>query len=184
MAKTIHFLSAPNERDVLEWFRVQPELANEFSDDQKVVLHYHQLGPFVLKPDGSADAAVSPLVLVYLPKIRRDVLWTVGEVHFLYKPNARFPQLERLRKRFETWISKQEVIWEQRFDGSEGYGYYLEGSVKNICDRIYAFPSGFAAHNAEQYFVAGNDNDGVLDRVCRSLHLRGVECKIENSTAD
>lgn len=58
----------------------------------------------------------------------------------------------------------------------EGYGYYLEGTVKNISDSIYAFPDGLAAYQAGQYFVAESDNEFVLDRVCRALRLRGIDC--------
>lgn len=58
----------------------------------------------------------------------------------------------------------------------EGYGYYLEGTVRNISDFIYAFPDGLAAYLTGQYFVAESDNEFVLDRVCRTLRLRGIDC--------
>jgi hypothetical protein len=177
MAKTFHFLSAPDEDDVLDWFRSQSEVAEEHPNSERMLLFYRQFGPLTQKADGSgADPANSPLVSIYKAKVRRSVLWTVGEVHFLYKGASRFPTLERLRKRFQTWLCDKPIAWERKGDGLEGYGYYLEGSVKNIADTVYALPRGLAAFEAGQYFVAEHDNDAVLDRLCRSLRLRGVDC--------
>jgi hypothetical protein len=176
VATSYYFVSAPADEGVLEWFRTQPEVAVEWPNERRVLLFFSQFGPLAIKPDGEADAYASPLVSVYLPKLRRGVLWTVGEVHFLYKPSKRFSQLETIRKRFQTWISQNEMIWDRAYDGKDGYGFYMEGGIKNIAEKIYAFPAGLAAHEAGQYFIAERDNDFVLDRVCRSLRLRGVDC--------
>lgn len=177
MATTYYFLSAPDEHDVLDWFRSQSETAEEHPNADRVLLFYRQYGPLAHAADRTPDATASPLVSIFTPKIRRSALWTVGEVHFLWKGTLRFPALERLRKAFQTWLRDRPVAWERKRDGSEeGYGYYLEGSVKNVADAVYAFPKGLAAFEAGQYFVAEHDNEAVVERICRMLHLRGMDC--------
>jgi hypothetical protein len=176
VATSYYFISTPADQRVLDWFRTQPEVAEESPSERRVMLFFRQFGPLALKPEGEPDASASPLVSVYLPEVRRGVLWTVGEVHFLYKPAKRFPQLEAIRKRFQTWISQNELVWDRANDGKDGYGYYLEGGIRNIAEKVYAFSAGLTAHEAGQYFIAEHDNDGVLDRVCHSLRLRGLDC--------
>lgn len=41
--------------------------------------------------------------------------------------------------------------------------------------RFLATAEGMVALQRDSYFVAVNDNDSVLDHVCRALELRGVE---------
>ncbi|WP_144036731.1 hypothetical protein [Sphingopyxis witflariensis] len=171
MAATYYFLSAPNERDVLDWFRRQPEAAERHLNEERMLL----AGPLIQKSESSLDASDFPLISIIMPKVRRGALWTVGEVHFLHKPKE-FPALERLRKRFQAWINENPRVWEQKHDGREGYGYYFEGTVRNIADAVFALPSGLTAFETGQYFVAEDDNDGVLDRVCSTLRLRGINC--------
>ncbi len=176
MATTYHFMSAPHELDVLDWFRSQAETAEEHQNAERILLFYRQYGPLAHNEDGSPDATGSPLVSIYNPKIRKSSLWTIGEVHFLWRGASRFPALGRMRKRFQNWLRERPVVWERSQDGLEGYGYYLEGTVRNISDSIYAFPDGLAAYRTGQYFVAESDNEFVLDRVCRTLQLRGIDC--------
>ena len=173
MATTYYFLSAPEEQGVMDWFRSQPETLEEHPNEKCVLF-----GSLNLSVDGNPDASRSPLVSIFLPKVRRDALWTVGEVHFLVKNSAgTFPQYERVRRRFQSWLGKHPVAWERKYDGREGYGYYLEGTIKNLADKVFALPMGLAAFEAGQYFVAERDNDAMLDTICRLLSLRGVECK-------
>ncbi len=176
MATTYHFLSAPAEHDVLDWFRRQPETAEEHPNEDRILLFYRQFGPLALNPDGSPDPGMSPLVSIFLPKVRRSVLWTMGEVNFLHKSKAGFPALDRLRKSFQRWLEDCPIVWQREKDGLDGYGYHLEGTIRNIADTIHALPHGLSAFEAGQYFVAGRDNDAVLDKVCKSLRLRGVDC--------
>ncbi|WP_144037694.1 hypothetical protein [Sphingopyxis sp. KK2] len=175
MAATYYFLSAPNDHGVLDWFRSQTETAEKHSNEVRVLLHYCQFGALAQNADGSFDPSRSPIVSIFFPKVRRGALWTVGEVHFIYK-SKEFPALERLRKRFQAWINESPAIWERKHDGREAYGYYLDGTVKNIADVVFALPSGLTAYEAGQYFVAESDNEGVLDRVCGALRLRGIDC--------
>ena len=156
--------------------RSQPETAEEHTNDDRVLLFYRQFGSLAQTSDGSADATMSPLVSIFFPKVRRGALWTVGEVHFLYKIKAGFSDLERLRRRFEKWLQSYPIAWDRRHDGREGYGYYLEGGIKNLAEKIFALPSGNVALEAGQYFVAEGAGDYVLDVLCKALHLRGVSC--------
>lgn len=176
MATTYYFLSAPTEQDVLNWFRDQPEAAEEHPNDDRVLLFYRQFGPLAQNSDGSADATMSPLVSIFFPKVRRGSLWTVGEVHFLYKSKAGFSELEQLRRRFQKWLQSYPLVWDSHHGDPEGYGYYLEGGIQNIAEKIFALPSGNVAIEAGQYFVAEGAGDYVLDVLCKALHLRGVSC--------
>ena len=177
MATTYYFLSAPDEHDVLDWFRSQSDIAEEHPNEQRLLLFYRQSGALAHTEDDGIDVSRSPLVSIYSPKIRKSALWTVGEVHFLWEGASRFPALERLRKRFQTWLREQPIAWERKQDGlAESYGHYLEGSIKNVADAVYAFPKGLMAFEGGQYFVAEHDNDAVLDRLCRKLRLLGIDC--------
>ena len=176
MASTYYFIASPNEQDVLAWFRSQTETAEEHINADRILLFYREHGSLAKNEDGSIDQTRSPLVSIYTPKIRKSALWTIGEVHFLWKGAARFPALERMRKRFQAWLRERPVVWERVHDSTESYGYYLEGAVRNFADVIYAFPEGMAAHESGQYFISQFDNEFVLDRIARKLRLRGVEC--------
>lgn len=175
MATTYYYLSPPGESDVLDWFKSQPEESEEFSSPERMLLFYRQFGPLAQNAKGGVDAFSSPLISIYPPKTRRSALWTMGEVHFCSKGGL-FPKLERLRRRFQGWLWEKPVVWERKHDGTEGYGYYLEGSIKNIADTVYAFPAGLSAFQSGQYFVAEHDNEGVIDTLCKALRLRGVDC--------
>jgi hypothetical protein len=176
MAATYYFLSAPSQVDVLDWFRQQPETGEEHISDDRTLLFYRQFGPLAKNADGTADPTMSPLVSVYLPKVRRGVVWTVGEVHFLHMAKAGFPALDRLRKSFQRWLEDYPIVWDRKQDHLEGYGYYSEGTVRNIAEKIYALPDGLSAFEAGQFFAAEGDNELVLERVCKSLRLRGINC--------
>jgi hypothetical protein len=88
----------------------------------------------------------------------------------------KFPELEGIRKRFQSWLKEMPIAWERRRDGEEGYGYYLEGMTRNVAETIFASPKALAAYEAGKYFVSEHDNEGVLDRICAKLRLRGVDC--------
>jgi len=177
MATTYYFLTAPDEPDVLDWFRQQAQRPEEHPNERRTLLFYRQFGPLAVESDGEIDAAASPLITVYLPTTCRGRLWTVGEVHFLAQNmRQKFPELEGIRKRFQSRLEELPIDWERRRDGEEGYGCYLEGMTRNVAERVFAFPQGLAAHKAGQYFVSVHDNDAVLDRICAKLRLRGIDC--------
>lgn len=175
MAATYYFLAAPEENGVLDWFRSEAAEPEDLSDDARTILWWRQFGDLQHDSHGIADGSKSPLVLIYVPKTRRGVFWTVGEVHFLTKNLAdTFPELEQVRRKFQAWMKQFPVAWERKRGGEEGYGYYLVGSTKNIADKVYALPLGLAAYEAGQYFVG--EQDHRLDDICKILRLRGVNC--------
>jgi hypothetical protein len=177
MATTYYFLAAPDEGGVLEWFKSQADVPEEHTNDVRTLLFYRQFGSLHHDLNGEVDASKSPLVSIDPPKVRRGVLWTVGEVHFLTTNMAdAFPELERMRRKFQTWLKQFPVVWERQRGGEEGYGYYLEGGSKNVADRIFGLPLGLAAFEAGQDFVADHDNEHRLDSLCKVLRLRGVNC--------
>ncbi len=77
------FIEAPDTPcSALQWFRAQDLPFDEHDFDWGAALYFSGLGELRLNPDGSMDAYHSPVVAVHLPKVRRGILWTVGEVRF------------------------------------------------------------------------------------------------------
>ena len=142
-----------------------------------VALYFRHMGPLDIRVDqiGLVDGSQSPVVNLVLPATRRAVLWSTGAVHFLTMPVGRFPEMARLRRSFTSWISQFPVAYSPKRDVQNEYAYYLEGGS---CEAglLYGLPSGMAALSAGQYFVGARDAETRLDKVCRTLRLRGVEC--------
>ena len=177
MGTTYRFIEGPTESsEALEWFRALPYPPHEHKTTHGVVLYFREMGSLVYDDKGEVDSSKCPVANLFLPQTKRGVLWTVGEVHFLATPLRQlFPELHKISRKFSSWLSARECIFASA-SASNPYDYYLEGSVRNFDCPIYAFESGLAAIGRERYFVAERDNDSVLDRVCRALSLRGVEC--------
>lgn len=179
MATTFYFAEEPGREpcEALAWFRrlSEPFVEIEHASGAKG-LHFLDMGSLAKKPDGSLDAAMSPLVTLFPPTARRRVLWSLGEVHFqTANLRAKYPRLQSIQNSFRKWISDFAVVFDQR-SGPGPFGYYLEGGCQNVADKIYALPSGLAALDKGQYFVLGGGNDTAYDGLCRTLRLRGVEC--------
>lgn len=179
MGKSFRFLSDPADEEattVLTWFRQLHESPREVAARQHVVLYFASLGPLHYAQDGTVDADESPIVTVVPPRTACESLWTVGEVHFRTKALSRlYPALYRVSKAFEEWLNHYECVYSMA-DRDNRYSYYLEGSVRNHDSPIFALPTGLDALTSERYFVGAQDNDALLDTVCRKLRLRGVRC--------
>lgn len=178
MATTYYFLEAPDQPSaVLSWFRSQNPAPEEILTDYGVLLHFASAGSLNENEAGEIDMSRSALASVFLPKLRRKVLWTVGEVHFLPKEiREQFPALESARSRFDRWLRSHPKVFDQA-QPEEGYAYYLEGGIQNVARRIFALPSGLKALQVGQYFIAEGSEGHGLDLVCQSLRLRGVPCE-------
>jgi len=178
VATTYYFIESPHgPTAVLDWLRRQDDVSQEFPKDGAMMLCFRGAGQLGRKANGEFDVSLSPLVTVVPPKVRRGALWSVGEVHFLAKNAAStFPLLDSIRRRFEKWLGSHPIVFDQG-DPQGDYAYYLEGSIRNIAPKVFALPSGLDAIKSEQYFIAHDDNDFVLDRVCQALRLRGIECQ-------
>jgi hypothetical protein len=50
--------------------------------------------------------------------------------------------------------------------------------MRNRDVELFALPQAFAALQRGQYFVHPDDNGAALDRICRSLRLRGVDVDV------
>jgi|SRR5215470_861212 len=174
------FIEAPDTGcSALNWFRDQELPFNEDVFDWGAVLHFSGLGEFQLNPDGSIDADRSPVITVHLPKVRRGILWTVGEVRFCPVPLRQFPALQRLRTSFLRWFEQCPLIYDHHPSSANEFDYYLEGSARNW-GPIRAFPSGLAALQNGQYFISRFETDGSLTTLCKKLALRDVTCADQN----
>ena len=85
----------------------------------------------------------------------------------------------RTRRQFVKWLGQFDPVYEGR---PGDWDYYLEGSIRNEDSTVYAMPGWMAALERGTYFVADDDNDLVIDTVCRSLALRGVTCGEPSAT--
>ncbi len=170
MGTTYRFLATVEEASVvLDWFRSLPEQVVETTREGGSLFHFGGFGP------RHSEAKQSPLVNVFLPVKKRGVLTTIGEVHFLATPISAFPGLNKINKGFRAWLGDKPCVYSHRPAFVHEWSYFLEGSAKNWDPDIFALPDGLAALKRGCYFVAECDDDFVLDGICRSLELRGVE---------
>lgn len=175
MATSYRFLADPqHSSEVMQWFRALNAPPVEAAVDRTLVLYFKECGPLAYDANGAIDAKASPVVTVTAPRVRRGILWTVGEVHFRATPlRKRFPVLHDISSAFSQWLAAHDCVYPS--DSSEII-YYLEGSVRNSDARIFALDSGLEALRAGRYFVADDDTEFVLDKLCQSIRLRGVRC--------
>lgn len=176
MGKIYRFAEAPSTAsEVLRWFLALEQPPMDVHRPKGVTLHFDHYGSLAIDGSGILDPAASPLVSIFLPQVRRGILWTIGEVHFLATPlRKRFPPLQAVSSAFSAWLAGHEQIFPPK--GQDDFSYFLEGSVRNNHPPVFALPSGLAAIREGRYFVGDDDNDSYLDRICRALRLRGVTC--------
>ena len=177
MGTTYRFIAAPSEpSEVLAWFRSLPSPPEEVPTDRGSTLYFREYGELKYDPNGRINPKLSPVATVFLPQHRRGSLWTVGEIHFLATPlRQQFPALHRVSSSFSKWLMDFPCVYTNKSKSNE-FGYYLEGSIQNYDPPVHAFDSGLSALQAGQYFVGEDDNDYVLDALCKALRLRGVDC--------
>jgi hypothetical protein len=170
MGTTYRFLATVEEASsVFDWFRSRPEHPIESSHDAGSLFYFQDFGPL------NSDAKKAPVVNVFMPVRKRGVLTTIGEVHFLTTPLSAFRGLNKVNRQFREWLTENPCVYSRRPDFLHEWDYFLEGSAKYFDPDIHALPAGMTALQHGSYFVAVDDNDFVLDRVCRSLKHRGVE---------
>ncbi len=176
MGASYFFVEAPDSpSEIIAWFRSLAEPPEETITESGVLLFFRHLGPLVCDAQGNPDGSKSPVVNVLLPQVRRSILWTTGAVHFLTTPMGSFPQLAKLHRHFKAWMTSHPLVYDPRRGADNPHTYYLAGAAANRGE-LYSLPSGAEALQRGQYFVDPLDNKTVLDVVCRSLRLRGLEC--------
>ncbi|MFZ6875561.1 hypothetical protein ACO0LF_26135 [Undibacterium sp. Di27W] len=177
MGSTYRFIADPSQQsEVVDWFRVQPTPPIEVQAERSLILYFKEFGPLTHNSNGTINSQASPVVTVFLPRVRRGVLWTVGEVHFLATPlRQQYPALHKISSAFSKWLTKQECVFSNKSPNNQ-FSYYLEGSIRNYDTPVFAFESGLRALESENYFVANGDNEARLEQICKFLLLRGVIC--------
>ena len=184
MSTTYRFLAVDDEADApLTWFRGQPDPPEVIDKPGGHLLYFRDIGPLAQAGDGlGIDVRRSPLVSVIRPKLRRGVLWSAGEVHFLPSSLRRaFPPLHALNLHFVKWLSDFDRVLTCEPGWSGEWNYWLEGSIRNYDSEVFALPRAMEALRTGQYLVGEEDGEGVLDILCRSLRHRGVECRPDAS---
>jgi hypothetical protein len=180
MGTTYRFLADPaGPREVLAWFRQLPIPPVEKPTDRYMAFWFRDLGPLVDEREGGpVDTDRSPVVTLYEPRVRRGVLFTVGEVHFLPTPlRPQFPELHEVSAKLRSWLEERPCVFSNRRDFEGEWGERMMGSIANYDPPVHAFPSGLQALEGGRYFVSDDESDPVLDRVCAVLRLRGIECE-------
>ncbi|MBR7747875.1 hypothetical protein [Undibacterium baiyunense] len=177
MSTTFRFIANPlGPSDVISWFKELPLPPTMVQTERGWNLHFHEFGSLVYSIDSTINPQKSPVVIIFLPRVVRGVLWTVGEVHFLSTPlKQQFPKLHRISTAFSKWLSAMPCVYSNNCKENE-FAYYLEGSVQNQDTPVFAFESGYSALQSGRYFVADSDNEYRLDTICKTLALRGVPC--------
>ena len=179
MGTTHRYLEDPQgDSLVLGWLRrAATDLLEVPVPPHGVSLYFREFGSLVPADDGTLDSHRSPMVSLFVPRIRRGVLWTVGEVHFLATPLRKlYPGLHKLSRQLDAWMEQFECVLANGRCPCPEWDYQLEGSVKSHDPPIYALPSGLEALHSGRYFVARDDTEFMLEKLCRQLKLRGIQC--------
>jgi hypothetical protein len=176
MGATHRFLALGDDlKRVYDWFDALPEPPHIVQGRGCQFLHFAACGGLAYVP-GTRDIAVanSPIASLLPPERIAEVLWTAGELHILATPlRERFPQLDAVNHRFARWLHRFERVFDRPGKSGE-WDFFLEGNLRNYDLPIYALPEAIDALRAGQYFVEhGMSGDG-LNRLLRTLELRGV----------
>lgn len=165
------------------WLAALPLASKREQDERRAVSWFHELGPVrtrertVLDDPGSGPVIErdwSPLVEINKPRRPRPYLWTDAWVQFTPSPMKMFPKLQRAQQDFVAWLAQFECVHDSATGGGP-WDYWLEGGLRSSARIIHALPQAMAALRAGQYFVSFRDNDAVLDKLGRTLALRGVD---------
>src|ERR1043166_3163885 len=145
MAITFRFIANPDEGEkVLSWFSELDEAPEVYPEARGALLYFRQFGRLIMASTNEVDRKASPLVSLFLPHVRREILWTVGEVHFLPdRMRSAFPRLHRVATSFGEWLQSFPLVFHFPRHPQAGGGqwdYYLEGSVRNFDLDIFALP--------------------------------------------
>ena len=179
MGVTFRFIASPEEgQEVLSWFGELADPPEVLPKPDGAVLYFRQFGNLAMTTANEVDVKRSPVVSVFLPHVRREILWTVGEVHFLTdRMRSSFPGLHRVLMSFRQWLQTFPLVFRQpRLPETAGgpWDYYLEGGVRNVSGEIFALPEGMVSLERGQYFVWHGDAEARLDTLLKTLRLRGV----------
>lgn len=106
MGVTYRFLAIDSEyQRVIDWFSDRPERPTVVGTDSGVNIHFSAFGPLARTTAGQVDTKRSPLVNVFLPQLKRGILWTAGEIHILATPlKKQYPPLQRVSAALREWL--------------------------------------------------------------------------------
>jgi hypothetical protein len=78
MGVTFQFLASPEEgQTVLNWFKELGEPPEVFPRPDGAALFFRQFGPLIMTAANEVDVKRSPVILVLLPRVRHQILWTM-----------------------------------------------------------------------------------------------------------
>jgi len=181
-----HVLAIGDDLEAIEaWIAALPLASKREEDAHRAVLWFHELGPVRMRErtvlDDPGEGQVierdwSPLLEIIKPRRPRPYLWTDCRIQFTPSPMKMFPKLQRAQKDFVAWLAQFELVHDTAIAGGR-WDYWLEAGLRSSARVVHALPQAMAALSAGQYFVSLRDNDAVLDKLGRTLALRGVDVR-------
>jgi hypothetical protein len=118
----------------------------------------------------------SPVVLIDAPRQIANGLWTIGRLTFTPTGcRSRFPGLYAMLRRVRARLESETVVWSHRSPAEGQFNYFLEGTVRNHDYVLYGFPSALRSLQSGVYFVDCDETPGTMERLRRTLRLRGVD---------
>lgn len=67
------------------------------------------------------------------------------------------------------------VVFSNKPDANNRWNYFLQGTIINFDTPIFALPRRITALRDGQYCVSDGESDFIIDRLCHSLRLRGIQ---------
>ena len=121
------------------------------------------------------DADNSPVAGVKLPYQRDSRFWVASSVWF---PTAnlrrRFPELGRICGRFERWLRKNELAYDNtKLELFSPYDYNL--CMSGIIQKVYALPEAAGILRAGGIMIDNMVSRGSYEKFIKSLKLRGID---------
>jgi hypothetical protein len=164
---------------LFDWFRHLADAPEEIETSDYICLYFRKFGSLAYEPpaedaERKIDAKNSPLVSLFCPSLKRGVIWTMTEAHFL-PARKRFPQLDQVNRQFRSWLSQYDLVFSPASNFHHRWDYYLEGSFRNYDSDVYALPYAMRELRSGRYFVSAWDNRSRLDDIIRELRKRGVQ---------
>jgi hypothetical protein len=177
MSVSYHFLAS--ERDyqlVTTWFAAFENKTTMKERPDGTWLYFREMTTVPLPDSEHINQEATPLVWISKPKKRSDILWSDGEVCFTATPlKSQFPELNKISMQFAKWLKQFDLVFARKDNVTPEWGYYLEGGIQNVSEKLYDLPDALAALQKGRYFVHHRANDAVLDAVAKALRLRGYD---------
>ena len=174
MGTIYRFIEEPGiDSEILKWFGVSRGDQSYSQIPDVISLYLREPGETTSLKNKNSP----PLLDLYLPRVVRNMFWSVGEVHFLPNhPKSQHPELHAIRRSFGDWLKKRECVFPARLNGIHDWDRQFLGSAKDYESPVYALSSGLTGLECGRQFVSIKESDAMLDDVCSKINpIQGVQ---------